>query len=121
MGMFKDIKNTMQQAGDAAANAPVAAAAANAQAAAFQSTDIDPNDPVLEPIEGVTIERYAELSAAVVGAGLKTEDEVEAWAVQQQGLPAGGYKRVADGWNARMGTHRALTNRFGALYTAAAK
>jgi hypothetical protein len=120
MGMFRDIKNTMQQAGEAAANAPQAAAAANAQAAAFQSTDIDPNDPVLEPIEGVTIERYAELCAAIVGAGLRSEDEVDAWAVDQ-GLEPGGYKRVADGWNARMGTHRALTNRYGALYTAAAK
>ncbi|MGQ0805417.1 MAG: hypothetical protein ACT4PI_16335 [Actinomycetota bacterium] len=120
MGMFKDLKNTMQQAGEAAANAPAAAAAANANAAAVQSTDIDPNDPVLEPIEGVTIERYAELCAAISSAGLKTEDEVDAWAVKQ-GLQAGGYKRVADGWNARMGTHRALTNRFGGLYTAAAK
>jgi hypothetical protein len=120
MGMFKDLKNTIQQAGEAAANAPQAAAAANAQAAAFQSTDIAPDDPVLEPIEGVTIERYAELCAAITGAGLKTEEEVEAWAVGQ-GLAPGGYKRVADGWNARMGTNIALTNRYGALYTAAAK
>ena len=120
MGMFKDFKNAVQQRTDAVINAPQASAAANAQAAALQSTDIDPNDPVLEPIDGVTIERYAELCAAVASAGLKTEDEVDAWAVQQ-GLAPGGYKRVAEGWNARMGTHRALTNRFGALYTAAAK
>ena len=120
MGMFKDMKNAVQLRADGVMNASQAKAAADAQAAAFQSTDIDPNDPVLEPIEGVTIERYAELCAAVASAGMKTEDEVEAWAVQQ-GLAPGGYKRVADGWNARMGTHRALTNRFGALYTAAAK
>jgi hypothetical protein len=90
MGLFDNMKNTIQNANQAAAAAPGASAAAHGQAAALQSTDIDPNDPVLEPIEGITVERYAELCAGVTAAGLRSEEEVDAWAVQQ-GLAPGGY------------------------------
>lgn len=116
MGLFKDLKRTTQ----AVAAAPQAKAAAEAEAAALRATDIDPDDPVLEPVEGVTIERYAELCAALAGAGLASEADVDTWAVAQ-GLEPGSYQRVSEAWNTRMGTHRALTNRFGALYSAAAR
>ena len=53
--------------------------------------------------------------SAVAGAGLKDEAEVDQWA-QQQGLQAGQFKRVNDEFTKRMGTNRALTNRFGMLY-----
>jgi hypothetical protein len=51
----------------------------------------------------------------VAGAGLKDEADVDQWA-QQQGLQAGQFKRVSDEFTKRMGTNRALTNRFGMLY-----
>jgi hypothetical protein len=61
----------------------------------------------------VTLEQYAKLCKALAGAGLKAE--VEEWA-RQQGLQTGQFKRVSDEFTARMGTNRALTNRFGMLY-----
>ena len=119
MGFFKDIKSTLGSATEAAKNAPAAKQAAEAQATAMQAgmTDgsYDPNDPGFEPVEGVTLEQYAKLCKAVAGAGLKDEADVDQWA-QQQGLQAGQFKRVNDEFTKRMGTNRALTNRFGMLY-----
>jgi peroxiredoxin len=63
----------------------------------------------------VTLDQYAKLCKAVAGASLKDEAEVDQWA-QQQGLQTGQFKRVSDEFTKRMGTNRALTNRFGMLY-----
>ena len=120
MGFFKDIKSTLGSATEAAKSAPAAKQAAEAQATAMQAGmtegSFDPNDPGFEPVEGVTLEQYAKLCKAVAGAGLKDEAEVDTWA-QQQGLQAGQFKRVNDEFTKRMGTNRALTNRFGMLYS----
>ena len=119
MGFFKDIKSTLGSATEAAKNAPAAKQAAEAQATAMQAGMTEgsyyPNDPGFEPVEGVTLEQYAKLCKAVAGAGLKDEAEVDQWA-QQQGLQSGQFKRVNDEYTRRMGTNRALTNRFGMLY-----
>ena len=119
MGFFKDIKSTLGSATEAAKNAPAAKQAAEAQATAMQAGltegSYDPNDAGFEPVEGVTLEQYAKLCKTVAGAGLKDEAEVDQWA-QQQGLQAGQFKRVNDEFTKRMGTNRALTNRFGMLY-----
>ena len=119
MGFFKDIKSTLGSATEAAKNAPAAKQAAEAQATAMRAGmtegSYDPNDPGFEPVEGVTLEQYAKLCKAVAGAGLKDEADVDQWA-QQQGLQAGQFKRVNDEFTKRMGTNRALTNRFGMLY-----
>ena len=119
MGFFKDIKSTLGSATEAAKNAPAAKQAADANAEALQAgltpDTVDPGDPGFEPVEGVTLEQYAKLCKAVAGAGLKDEAEVDQWA-EQQGLQAGQFKRVSDEFTKRMGTNRALTNRFGMLY-----
>jgi hypothetical protein len=119
VGFFKDIKSTIGSATEAAKAAPAAKQAAEAQATELQAglteSTVDPNDPGFEPVEGVTVEQYAKLCKAVAGAGLKDEAEVDQWA-QQQGLQAGQFKRVSDEYTKRMGTNRALTNRFGMLY-----
>ena len=119
MGFFKDIKSTLGSATEAAKNAPAAKQAAEAQATAIQAGmtqgSYDPNDHDFEPVEGVTLEQYAKLCKAVAGAGLKDEADVDQWA-QQQGLQAGQFKRVNEEFTKRMGTNRALTNRFGMLY-----
>ena len=119
MGFFKDIKSTLGSATEAAKNAPAAKQAAEDQATAMQAGLVDgtqdPNDPGFEPVEGVTLDQYAKLCKSVAGAGLKDEAEVDQWA-QQQGLQTGQFKRVSDEFTKRMGTNRALTNRFGMLY-----
>ncbi len=119
MGFFKDIKSTLGSATEAAKAAPAAKQAAEAQADSLQAgltpDTVDADDPGFEPVEGVTLEQYAKLCKAVAGAGLKDEAEVDQWA-EQQGLQAGQFKRVSDEFTKRMGTNRALTNRFGMLY-----
>ena len=119
MGFFKDIKSTLGSATEAAKNAPAAKQAADANAEALQAgltpDTVDPNDPGFEPVEGVSLDQYAKLCKAVAGAGLKDEAEVDQWATQQ-GLGTGQFKRVSDEFTKRMGTNRALTNRFGMLY-----
>lgn len=119
MGFFKDIKSTLGSATEAAKAAPAARQAAETQADALQAgltpDTVDSNDPGFEPVEGVTLEQYAKLCKAVAGANLKDEAEVDRWA-QQQGLQPGQFKRVSDEFTKRMGTNRALTNRFGMLY-----
>jgi hypothetical protein len=119
VGFFKDIKSTLGSATEAAKAAPAAKQAAEAQAADLQAglteSTVDPNDPGFEPVEGVTLEQYAKLCKALAGAGLKDEAEVDQWA-QQHGLESGQFKRVSDEYTHRMGTNRALTNRFGMLY-----
>ena len=119
MGMFKNVKDTLASATEAAKHAPAAKEAAEAQATAAQAGltegTYDPNDPGFEPVEGVSLEQYAKLCKTLAGAGLKDEAEVDQWA-QQQGLQSGQFKRVNDEFTKRMGTTRALTNRFGMLY-----
>ena len=119
MGFFKDIKSTLGSATEAAKNAPAAKQAAEDRATEAQAGLVDgtqdPNDPGFEPVEGVTLDQYAKLCKAVAGAGLKDEAEVDQWA-EQQGLQPGQFKRVSDEFTKRMGTNRALTNRFGMLY-----
>jgi hypothetical protein len=119
VGFFKDVKNTVANTVDAAKNAPVAKQAAEARSTEAQAGLVDgtqdPNDLGFEPVEGVTLEQYAKLCKAVAGAGLKDEAEVDQWA-EQQGLQAGQFKRVSEEFTKRMGTNRALTNRFGMLY-----
>jgi hypothetical protein len=119
VGFFKDIKSTLGSATEAAKHAPAAKQAAEDQATAAQAGLVDgtqdPNDPGFEPVEGVTLDQYAKLCKSVAGAGLKDEAEVDQWA-RQQGLQTGQFKRVSDEFTKRMGTNRALTNRFGMLY-----
>ena len=114
-----DSQDDIEVVGEAAKNAPAAKQAAEAQATAAQAGIVDgtqdPNDPGFEPVEGVTLDQYAKLCKAVAGAGLKDEADVDQWA-QQQGLDAGQFKRVNEEFTRRMGTNRALTNRFGMLY-----
>jgi hypothetical protein len=119
VGFFKDIKSTLGSATEAAKNAPAAKQAAEDRATEAQAGLVDgtqdPNDPGFDPVEGVTLDQYAKLCKSVAGAGLKDEAEVDQWA-QQQGLQTGQFKRVSDEFTKRMGTNRALTNRFGMLY-----
>jgi hypothetical protein len=119
VGLFRNVKDSLASATEAAKHAPAAKEAAEAQATAAQAGltegTYDANDPGFEPVEGVSLEQYAKLCKALAGAGLKDEAEVDQW-TQQQGLQAGQFKRVNDEFTKRMGTNRALTNRFGMLY-----
>lgn len=89
------------QAAQIAAAGPAGAAAA-----------IDPQ--LLEPIAGVTIERYAEISKAI-GERKLDQAGIENF-VRSHGLSVEDWQAAYDGWNARFQGNMALSVHFGTLY-----
>jgi len=114
MGMFKDMKNMMQQAGEMTEAAKqMQADAQAAQQAASQPAD--PNDPAMAPIQGITVDKYAEITAGLVKNGVQGLEAVNAYA-ESMGVPAGAWQEVQNGWVARMGESMAVRTRYGNLY-----
>lgn len=75
----------------------------------------DPNDPAFAPIEGVDLEGYTKAQAAIFNAGVSSDEDV-AKVAEANGIPAGKWKAVSDGWLARMRTSVAVRNRYGSLF-----
>jgi hypothetical protein len=98
-------KLQQQAAGMQAAQAGAAQAAAGAGA-------IDPQ--MLEPIAGVTLEKYAELSKAI-GERKLDQAGIESF-VQLHGVTPEDWQAAYDGWNERFKGNMALSVHFGNLY-----
>jgi hypothetical protein len=109
MGMLKNLKSTVQNANTAAANA----ATMQAQVA---GTSAGPPLPAadLEPIEGITLERYAELMADMGKRGAMDETAREAWCAEN-GFTWETWLKVQPTWQTRMTGNMPLTTRFGML------
>jgi hypothetical protein len=105
MGRFNKVEDT-------AAGADALAA----QAAARQPVDL--NDPIWRPIDGITLDKYALLTAKMSRQSLGTPDQTEAW-LEAQGVKAGTWATVQTGWVNRMATSEAVRTRYGVLYTQA--
>lgn len=80
--------------------------------------NVDRSGPEWEPIEGITIEKYAEISAAMQKDGIMGVDAVNAHA-EKLGVPPGKWNEVQLGWTNRMQTNANVRNRYGMLYSAA--
>ena len=127
MGFFKQIKDMkatvaaapemIEQAQEMAANAQAMAAAqqAAAQQAAAQPTAAAAVGPDFEPIAGVSLELYAEISKSLATVNY---DQAQAPALAAaRGVSPENWQAAVDGWNARMKTNPAVGQRFNALYT----
>jgi hypothetical protein len=115
VGLFKDTRDTMDDADEVAGQASVMQQDAYAaQAAAIQPVDLD--DPVWQPISGVTLDKYAQLTAAMARQNLGTGDQTQAW-LEEQGVQAGTWAEVQTGWVNRMATNEAVRTRYGVLYS----
>ena len=130
MGLFKqmkDMKNmvaeapaALDQANQMAANAQVMAAqqqAAATEAAARQQAAVTAAavGPDFEPINGVSIELYAEISRDLATVNY---DQAQAPALANaKGVISSDWDAAVTGWNARMQTNPAVGQRFNALYT----
>lgn len=75
-------------------------------------TPHDESDPNFAPIEGVGLERYAELAVGMQGMD---EEKFDAYA-EANGVKPGAWPAVRDGWNARFESVPAVTMRWGQLY-----
>lgn len=113
----------IEQANQLQAQAQQMQAANQAQAAQAQAmmagTTIPAGDPRLEPIAGVTLEKYAEVSKA---AALQGADEagLVGLALARGVISPEAWVEAYQGWNARMQGDMQLATQFGHLYQAAA-
>lgn len=114
MGFFKDIKSTVSSANQMAANAQ--AMQANAMASA--SAPVDLNDPMWAPIHGVTLDRYAQLTAQLAKQNLAGIEAIEAW-LETQGVEKGTWSEINTGWANRMAGSEQVRTRYGMLYSQA--
>jgi hypothetical protein len=112
VGLFKHIKDPTDDAD--ALSAQMQQNAYEAQAAAHQPVDL--NDPVWQPIAGITLDKYAQLTAAMARQSLGTPDQAQAW-LEGQGVQAGTWAEVQTGWVNRMATNEAVRTRYGVLYS----
>ena len=96
----------------AAQQQAAATQAATAQQAAVTAAAVGPD---FEPINGVTIELYAEISRDLATVGY---DQAQAPALANaKGVVSGDWDAAVTGWNARMQTNPTVGQRFNALYT----
>jgi hypothetical protein len=70
----------------------------------------------LEPIAGVTLERYATIVKGIAAYGYDQSKLVQVAAAN--GVAAGDWLAAQDGWSARIQADRAVGSRFNQLYTA---
>jgi hypothetical protein len=114
VGLFDEIGKAVD---DAAASARQAGqwqqAALAGQVAAEQP--VDPDDPAFEPIEGVSLDQYARITAAMARQGLGPPEQAEAW-LEGQGVRPGTWATVQSGWMHRMARHEGVRTRYGVIY-----
>jgi hypothetical protein len=128
MGLFKqlkDMKDTVaaapgmiEQAQQLKANAEAMQAAQmaqmNAANAAATAAAVGEGGPDFEPINGVSLELYAEISKGLAAVGY---DQSQAPVIAaSKGVSASDWDAAMNGWNARMQTNPAVAKRFNALY-----
>jgi hypothetical protein len=114
MGFFKDMKNMVNNANSMVGNAQqMQANAMAAQQAA--NAPVDPNDPIFAPIEDISVDKYAEISAGLMKKGIMGLENVNAY-VESMGVKAGTWPTVQNGWVQRMGANMAVRTRYGNLY-----
>ena len=114
MGLFENAKESIDGAGaQAEQDAALSGGMYAAQAAAQQPVDL--NDPVWAPIDGITLDKYAQLTAAMARQDLATSEQTQTW-LESQGVKPGTWGEVQTGWVNRMSTSEAVRTRYGVLY-----
>jgi len=134
MGLFKQLKDMketvaaapgmVEEAQKMAANAQAMAAQqqaaaaqyqAQAMAAAYGAPGATATGPDFEPVAGVSLELYAEISKGLAAYNYDQTKAPEIAATK--GISAMAWQEAVDTWNARMKTNPAVGQRFNALYT----
>ncbi len=122
MGLFKQMKQMKEavaEAPDLVRNAQAMQesqmAAAQAQAQAAQSAAAaSVAGPDGEPIAGVSLELYAEISRELTARG---GDQSQAPVIAaERGVDAASWQAAVDGWNARITANPAVATRFNQLW-----
>jgi hypothetical protein len=112
MGMFKDFKNTIQQANEAAATAQQLGA--QQQGIASGAIPYPTDDPAFEPIEGVDLDTYAKVQGLLGKNMIMGPENVENYAAEH-GIPKGTWQQVMLGWTERIQKFPQVSQRFGVI------
>jgi hypothetical protein len=115
VGPFDNTRDTADSAGALAGQvSPMQQDTLSAQAAAKLPVDL--NDPVWQPIDGITLDKYAQLTAGLARQNLGNSEKAQAW-LEDQGVKPGTWAVVQAGWVNRMATSEAVRTRYGILYS----
>lgn len=132
MGLFKQMKDmkTMvnaapgmvkqaQEMGAQAQQYAVAQQVASQQAAVEQRAAVasQASDADFEPIAGVSIERYVEVSKGLAAYGYDPTKATDVAA--SLGIDADSWQTASEGWNQRMRANPGVAQRFNTIYRAA--
>jgi hypothetical protein len=93
------------------------AAGQQATAQAREAAAAPAEGPDFEPIAGVSLDLYAEISKAL--AAYNDNQSQAADVAASKGVAASDWSVAVDGWNARMLSNPSVGQRFNVLYTAA--
>jgi hypothetical protein len=76
---------------------------------------VDTSDPKWEPIHGITLDKYAELTAHMGKNSIVETEEVNKY-VEANGVPEGKWLEVLNGWTAKIGKDIDIRTRYGIIY-----
>lgn len=77
---------------------------------------LDPNDPLFQPINGVSLELYAQIAKACQAQGQNTEEGLAHVAETQFNIPAADMKVAVAGWTDRMKQSMVIGQQFNKLF-----
>ncbi len=116
MGLFKKVTdNAVQAAQKAMQQQTEAAQQAGMMDPAIiggpSNKPVAADDPIWEPIQGVSLQAYAEVAVEAQGKGVNDEAGMLAIAADK-GFDGASFKAAMDGWVARMGQSQAVGREF---------
>jgi hypothetical protein len=114
-GMVDQAQQLQAQAQEMAAAQQAAAQAHVEQAQAAVDQQVAAGGGDFEPVAGVSLELYAEISRGLAEHGYDQSKAVEVAA--SKGVSAENWEQAVAGWNARMHTNPAVGQQFNKLYT----
>jgi hypothetical protein len=115
-GMVQQARQLGAQAQEYAAAQQTAAQAQMNQMAQGQPSAMPNTGAGQDPIAGVSIELFAQISKGLAAYGYDQSKAVEVAAAK--GVAADAWAEALDGWNARIATDPSVAQRFNALYRA---
>jgi multidrug efflux pump subunit AcrA (membrane-fusion protein) len=115
-GMVTQAQQLGAQAQEMAAAQQAAATQAAAQAQAASEQAAAAGTASYEPIAGVSLELYAQISKGLAAHGYDQSKSVEIAA--EKGVDADSWQQAQDGWNERIKSDPAVGQQFNRFYTA---
>lgn len=113
MGFLKDFKNTVNNAKEMQAVGQQMQQEHQADLA--RAAEADPDDPDFAPIEGISLDQYATITAGIIKNAVAGIEAVAAFA-ESNGVAPGRWEQVNASWTSRMAQSNAVRQRYGMAY-----